>query len=366
MVMVLGVTGAPTATTATLSFTGAPGTGTIDYQLSPRADFSFCVAPIYNCAVGASVNLVGLNQRCTYFARARTRAVDGITVSDWTNVTQFRTADGTAQDTAATAIMITPAIIVLPEVPIFITDIGAGIAGYPVQSLLRDSPVGWKASPISGHNHSVEFQMAGQPIDTIALLNTNLPENTLIDIWAAPTQADLSNAGVRTLLLNSVAFRASSNLPGRNGYHGLFQFSQSTLPWWHIEIHGTTTTGDLAYIEHLVIGRNRTSKNHSVDKTETPITKSTIDRTRAGVADRQPGIPMRKSEFEISVLDAATYETVYGDLVSHENEAVLAVPNSKAGGFLHDRILFGDMKASRIFNPYAARFTRGFSIESLI
>ena len=75
---------------------------------------------------------------------------------------------------------------------------------------------------------------------------------------------------------------------------------------------------------------------------------------------------MRRVEFDISMMTEAQYELAYGDLHRFENEAVLVVPNSKTGAFLHDRILFGDLRGSRTVNPFTPRYTRSFTIESLI
>jgi hypothetical protein len=369
--MALAITStATTETSWTIGFSGAVGSpASYDVQISPRRGFQFCVAPIYNIATGSSYEFKGLNQRANLYARARARYSDGSVDAVWTPIVGARTADGTAQVTTPATVMISPAIVVTPERALSISSTST-VAGFPEDNLFRDSPVGWKAkvvtSPVQTSAFvSIDFTMSGQPIDIVALLNTNLPEATTIYIQAANSLSDL-NGQTGTFVQPYVgAFRASANLPGRNGYHGLFTFSAVQRTYWRIFL-AAIKTADTTYVEHLIVGRNRVTKNHSVDKTETPITKTTIDRTRSGLADRVQGLPMRKVEFEISMLTEQQYEAAYGDLSQYENEAVLVVPNAKSGAFFHDRILYGDMKGSRVFNPSSPRYTRGFSIESLI
>lgn len=353
---------AVTATTVQIGYAGYGAATSFDTQISPRRDFQFCVAPIINSAVGASITWGDLNQRCTYYARARSRYADGSVDPDWSPAIGFRTSDAAARSTGPVAVLISPAVVVMPEPIMFATATGT-IAGFPETNVGIDAPIAWKG--VSAGDHNFDMQLAGQPVDTIAVLNSNIPEAGMVSIYSSPTQAGLASGVGRVQLVNAAAFRASPNLPGRNGYHGLFQFAATVLPWIRIVFIGTKTGGVLS-VEHIICGRNRASKNHSVDKTETPIPKTDISRSRSGIPDRVDGIPMRKVEFEIAMMTEEQYETIYGDLIYLENEAALVVPNSRTGAFLHDRILFGDMKGSRIFNPSSPRYTRGFAIESLI
>src|SRR3546814_7011854 len=59
--------------------------------------------------------------------------------------------------------------------------------------------------------------MAPEPIDTIALLQSNIPEDATVLIRVGTTSATAdANYG-------PYPFRASANVPGRPGYHGLFR-----------------------------------------------------------------------------------------------------------------------------------------------
>lgn len=338
--------------------------GTIDIQMAARPDFAFCVCPIHNVARAAAVGFGGLNQSATMFVRCRARRDNG-DVEKWSEVDTFRTRDGAARNLAPAAVMIEPAILVVPEKPTqWIGTGGVNLAAFPAENVGRDSPVAWKSLDYEDYSY-IDVKLSGAPIDTIGILNTNMPEASSVLIYAAPTRAALSDGPNRQQPVYE-AFRATANLPGRPGYHGLFRFQTvSTLPWWRIFFLGAKT-GTMLYVEHIVFGRNRVTKNHSIDKTETPIPKSSVERLRSGVPDRLPGLPMRKVEFDISMLTERQYEEAYGDLHLYENEPVLVVPNSKSGAFLHDRILYGDLKGGRSFNPASPRFTRSFTIESLI
>lgn len=366
MPMAVSVT-AVTATTATLAFTGLAGDGSIDLQIAARPDFSFCVCPVLSIARASPVTILGLNQRATLFVRCRARRATGVP-EDWSDIETFRTSDGTARDLSPAPVMIEPTVLVIPEKAT--SWIGSSeVAGFPAANLGRDAPVGWKAIDLQvGGNpdfSQVDIKLSGAPINTIAALNTNMPEDGTVFISAAPTRAGLDSGAGRVIINNGGAFRASADLPGRPGYHGLFRFAAVAQPWWRVAFRGSKPGGTL-WVEHLVLGLARQSKNHSIDKSEAPISRGTIERQRSGIPDRQAGLPMRKVEFDISFMTEAQYEQSYADLYRFENEAVLVIPNSRAGSFLHDRILFGDMKASRSFNPVSPRFTRSFSIESLI
>lgn len=356
-------TTAVTATSATFAFGNLAIDGTIDLQISIDPDFSFCVCPILSVARGASATISGLNQRSTLFARCRGRRASGVVEADWSNIDTFRTADGTARDVTPASVMISPSMLVIPERPT-LWQASAAVAGFPAANMGIDAPVGWKAVDVADSS-SVDIKLSGAPIDSIAALNTNMPEASTVTIHAAPTQAGLTNGTGRVTVANAVAFRASPNLPGRPGYHGLFRFNAVAQPWWRVIFSGAKMGGTL-WVEHLILGLNRTTKNHSIDKSENPLSRATIERRPSGIADRVAGIPMRKVEFDISMMSEAQYEQNYADLHRFEGKPVFVVPNSRTGAFLHDRMLFGDLKAGRSFNPVSPRFTKGFAIESLI
>jgi len=350
-----------TATTARLNFAGVPaGNDSLDVQLSARPDFKWCVAPIFNVATGATYDLTGLNQSQTYYGRAR--GVDGGLAGDWSATFGFRTPQAVAQVTAPAAIMIEPAVIMVPE-PVLSFTPSAAVGGFPASNLGRDAPVGWKV--VAGAP-TLTIETAGTPWDAIALLNSNLPEAATVTVRHGASAAAAAGAAAS---LNAVAFRASANLPGRPGYHGWFQLPATTDDRFaHITLGGTMPPANTVYIEHALIGRARMSKNHAVEKKETPLDLGSLERTRTGIPDRQLGLKMRRVEFDLGVLSESQYETLYGDLGRRlgETEPVFIIPNSKRNFAFHDRFLYGNLSGGNIVNPASPYYTRAFAIDSII
>lgn len=352
------------STTASFSFSGIGGGATaIDLQISTRPDFSFCVCPIYRIGTGSSYTAPGLNQATRYYARARTRFATS--VEAWSNVEGFYTTLAASQATAPATVMIEPALIVVPE-PAIETSVANLVAGFPASNLFVDSPVAMRKTADSAGAFAIAMRTAGGPADVVALLNTNLPEAAQIEVRFATSLANLTNGG-HTFSSGILAARASANLPGRPGYHSLVRLAAAQpAPWIRVAITNADLPGAMLHVEHLVVGLNRVTKNHALDKTETPAPTTSVDRRRSGVVDRVRGLPMRKVDMELSNLTEAQYETVYGDLWRRENDAVLVVPNTKSGGFLHDRILLGDLAGGRTTNPSSPRYSRSVSINSII
>lgn len=361
----MGITIAQSAAAATTR-TIAYGAGrittagtTIETQISMRDDFAFGIAPIYNSTTAASITHAGFNRATVYFARARNRFSDG-TTDDWGNTITWYQPTGTPPTIVVPPVLIEPAMIVVPDPVISLTS-AQTVAGFPERNLLIDAPIGWKA--VAAGTVTLDVALSGKSFDTVALLASNLPEAATISITRA------NDAAFTSGVLNDVVsqpFRASPNLSGRAaGYHGLFRLTAQERAFLRIAIAGAWTANTL-FIEHLVVGSNRATKNHSVDKTESAIMLGSIDRGRSGLPDRVSGRVMRKVEFEISMMTEAQYEQTYSDLMYLEGRPVLCLPNSKAGAYLHDRILYGDMKGGRVFNPSSPRYTRPFVIESLI
>jgi hypothetical protein len=337
-------------------------------QVSARPDFQFCVCPVFTVpGPGAAFyQLSGLNAGSTYFARVRNRDAAN-RVYDWSPTYSFRTPPGGARATAPAPVMIEPVLFVKPEHLMASREFGTGVAGYPMSNLFRDSPVAARFGYYDAARgvFLLEFETAGQPIDTIALLNTNLPEVAKIDVLGGNGPVNVSADVIWSLAAQPA--RASANLPQRMGYHTLIRFPEPRAARFiRLGVTDAFLSGGILHIEHAIMGLNRASKNHAVEKTESPAPMTTIERRRSGAMDRVRGRPMRKVDIELQMLSEAQYETIYGDLWQHENEAVLVVPNSKAGAFLHDRMLYGDLTGGRIVNPTSPRYNRSFTINSII
>lgn len=365
--MTIGLTvTATTTTTATFGFATMGASGTVELQISPRKDFQFCVCPIYiGIARATPYTHAGLNQRAQYYARARTRLGSGA-AEPWSNIVGFRTADGTAQTYPNGGILIEPAMIVRPEEIAALNLSGSSnpLTGYGADNMLRDAPCACRApGQFSGgvFNYLLNFDRQGAQIDTLALLNTNFPEDTQISMRATDNP-DYATGLSSVLAVQS--FRASPNLPGRMGYHGLFRFP--TIGPRYVRVDISSASMALAHIEHLIVGRARVSKNMSTEKGEQPSTLTQLERRRSGIPDRQKGLPMRKVDFDLSAVSETQHETLYGDLHLYQSEPFLVVPNTRGNAFLHDRILYGDLGGGRVINVNSPIFTRNYTVDSMI
>ena len=220
----------------------------------------------------------------------------------------------------------------------------------------------WRSTP-AANVASFLARMAKQPVNTIALLMSNAPEATTVQVKAGNTTATTDYTAT------TVAFRASANLAARPGYHALIQLpSAQSYPYWRVNINLPAGFTGPFHLEHAVFGLNRTTKNHSIDKSESPLDLGSYERGRSGIPQRQQGLRGRRVEFEISMLNQTQFETNYGDLPRRvgATSPVLVVPNAKSGAWLHDRILYGVLVSGKATNPASPVFTRSFTIDSIL
>ena len=351
--------GAATANALAFSVAGLAADGTLDVQYAIRPDFQLCVAPLVTGVTRGNFQLTGLNPNTSYFVRARSVRADG-SVEDWSDIVSNRTAAGPMRDTSPNAVMIEPAILVVPAAVLGWTA-NATVSGFPVENLGYDGPVGWASKP-AGDTHIFTAELGNAPVDTIALLASNAPPAATVTVKAGTTTAGLD------FTHGPVPFRASSALPGRPGYHALIRLpSVQSRRYWRVEITADVFSNHF-HLEHAVFGQNRSTKNHSIDKSETLVDLGTFDRTRGGNPIRNLGARLRRVDFDISMLTEEQFELNYADLDWRvgSSEPVLCVPNSKDNAFLHDRILYGPIRGGKNVNPASPRYTRGFSIESVI
>lgn len=342
------------------SFAAEAADGTNEIQIGIFPDFEYCVAPVLTgFARGSTPTLTRMNQGTSYYARVRSRRLSGV-AEPWSDPVPFRTPVNNAPVTTPASVMIEPAVLVVPNKIISFPFSPNTVAGFPVENLTIDAPTPWRSSHASLHSFTV--RLAPEPMDTIALLMSNAPEDATVLIRVGSTNATAdANYG-------PFPFRASANVPGRPGYHGLFRLpALVSKEYWRVDITATLP-GGILHLEHAVFGRNRVSKNHSYDKRETGLDLGSLDRTRSGTPNRVRGFRMRRADFDISMMSEAQYETQYGDLHWRVGgtDPVLIVPNSKSGAFLHDRILYGAITAGQVVNPASPVYTRSFTVDSLI
>lgn len=357
-----------TAVTCRLNYASITGGPTsIEVQISPRDDFAFCVAPIFTTTTATPQTMTGINQAQTYFARARGVTSGGVQLG-WSNTVMFRTPLSAAQDLTPPANFLDAALICIPAT-LQTMEVFSPITGYPADNVLDDGPGYALSAGTGGGNagHNFSFFTAGQPIDTVALLMTNLTEAATVQVISANTKADaLGSVGSAVIRYSGVA-RASANVPGRIGYHGLYRFTETTQPWFNIAINATLP-GARLQVTHLVAGKSIVSKKIARDMNTSLEDLGIIERNLFGVPDRQEGAKTRVVDFDLANLDETIYETLYGPIhqrVGH-TDPVLVVPNPKAGSLLHDRILYGNLQGGRVTNPVGKLHTRRFQINSII
>lgn len=354
----------PTAVTLGLSSVPA-ATVAIQVQYSLKHDFNWSLSPIIQYDPATSYNVVGLNQAGGYYWRARALDTAGAPLEAWSNVAAVYTPLQAARVLTPAPVMIEPALLV-PRAHILQWWGSSEVDGYPARVLNRDEPnTIWMARQ-SGGVVALDVQTTGEPIDTVALLRTTAAENATIKVSAGSSRsAAISSPSYTT---GVVPFRASANLPARDGYHAFVRLpAPVSAPFWRIEVGGDTPGGIFA-ATYAVFGLARSVKNYSTDKGETLIDRGSVDRDRSGALSRVRGHRGRTVDFELSVMTEAQYESQIEPLrwMVGTTEPILVLPNSKAGPFLHDRLLYGQLAASRASNPFSPRFTQPLKIDSLI
>lgn len=348
---------------AYITMSGFAADGTVEMQCAIRPDFKNCVCPLSTGIPRTSpYQFLGLTQNTPYYLRARNRRASGV-AEEWSDTLTFRTTLAAGPDMSTPAVLISPAMLVVPAPVVEWTGLLNGdVAGFPCSNLGFDAPVAWR-SVLSGTDAAFLARIAPQPIDTIALLMSNAPEITTVQVRAGNTSAVSDYTGT------SQAFRASANLTGRPGSHSLIRLSSpQTYPYWKVTVTVPSALSTPFHLEHAVFGLNRASKNHSVDKTEQPLDLGSYERGRSGIPTRMTGLRGKKVDFEISMMNQLQFETLYADLprLVGTTSPVLVVPNSKAGAWLHDRILYGVLTGGKAVNPASPVYSRSFTIDSIL
>lgn len=353
------------STSATLAVQGSAAGASLEVQWSTSPEFMWTLSPRATFAVAPSVTLAGLNQLSHYFFRGRD-IFPAAPPGKWSAPAAAYTPFAAGRVTAPAAIVIEPALIVEPE-PVVAIFASNEIDGCPARSLNRDDPNSiWMAKKANGVV-TLDIQLSGAPIDCIGLLETTLAEACTVTIKAGPTRASLTdNPVVNT---GALPFRASANLPGRRAYHSFTRLAAAVqAPWWRIELAGPMP-GDVLAATYLVLGLAKVTHNFAVDtKSELLTDAGSVERDRSGNPSRMSGYRGRTVDFEIAMLTEQQYELSYQQLRWRVGATgpVLVVPNSKAGAFLHDRILYGQMQQQAVTNSSALRMTQPFRIQSLI
>ncbi|MET0373935.1 MAG: hypothetical protein ABW128_06720 [Rhizorhabdus sp.] len=353
-------------TSAGIFFAAVPaGTLLIEVQYSTQPDFMWCPSPVVRSSNLGGMTLNGLNQATPYYARARPISTSGVE-GEWTETFGFATQAGPARVLTPATVMIEPAMIV-PREPVLSWTADNEVAGYPARALGRDDPNSMWWADLSGGKFAFNAYVAGGLVDTIAVLETNASEGMQITV-KADYEGDTINTGSPMYQYGPVPFRASQNLPGRRGYHSLVRLpAPVAFRHYRIEITGQVP-GNRFVATYAVIGLAHKTKNFALDKGETIADYGSIERDRSGAPNRVRGHRGRLVDFEVVNMTEAQYETAFERLRWQlgTTDPALVVPNSKPGAFLHDRILFGQVRAGRAGQPYSTLFSQAFNVDSLI
>lgn len=331
-----------------------------DVQYATRRDFQFCIAPIASTGIVSGV-LGGLNRAQTYWIRGREYYADG-SRARWSPPLAITTEQGIGPPDDL-AVQIQNAYFVPPE-PILVS-VNGGLPGYPAANLTSPSPVAqtWFADAAAKR---IYVETSGGPVDTIALLETNIPDGATVAILHGPT-AESVRTGPPAYQVDHGAFRCSPGLTGRRGYHGLWRLAAPTTNrFFRIDISGTAPAYHLVVATHLVMGLAREAKGYS-DMTDQVVDYSSLDRLRDGTPDAVAGFRARRVDFSLAFMEKRMHERLFADLGQRVglSEPMLIVPNSKPGRYFHDQLLYGNLTLSRQTNSNA-RFTRSLSVDSII
>jgi len=353
-------------TSAGIYFAAVPaGTLLIEVQYSTRPDFMWCPSPIVRSFDLGGMTMNGLNQATPYYMRARPISSSGAQ-GEWTATFGFSTQGGPARILTPATVMIEPALIVPPE-PVLSWTADNEVSGYPARALGRDDPNSMWWADLSGGKFAFQTYVAGGAVDTIAVLESNASEGMQIKVLA-DYEGNTINTGSPTYSYGPVPFRASLNLPGRRGYHSLVRLpAPVNFRHYRVEITGQVP-GNRFVATYAVLGQAHKTKNFALDKGETIADYGSIERDRSGNPNRVRGHRGRLVDFEVVNMTEAAYESAFERLrwMLGTTDPALVVPNSKAGAFLHDRILYGQVRAGRASNPYSPIFSQAFNVDSLI
>jgi len=334
----------------------------IEVQYGEHLDRGIC--PLVQFQIAGQLVLNGMNQTGRYRIRARSVFANGDR-GKWSNILNVFTPSVQARDLSPANIMIQPAMIVIPERVEW--SCPSPEAGHPARLLSIDAPTAALWIRQNGDGYVMECETASLPIDTVALLATNASEECTVTISAGGSWDNARSANP-DFRYGPVPFRASANLDQRPGYHGLFRLPAAPIKrYWRIVVKGQTP-GNLMVVTYAVMGLAMVTRNIATNSlNEVPLDRSTLERDRFGSPDRMRGERGRTVDFELQNLregEAETYRRLFSAIGT--TSPALVVPNTKAGAFLHDRILFGEVTKQSFLNKASPLYDRSFTVQSLI
>lgn len=341
----------------TVSIAAAVGETVFEIELNRAEDFASDESIVAtNGAAGGNV-IAGLPAGTPFFIRAR--KMDG-GPGPWSAPLLAATLSPGAPGAYA-GWSVAPALLVVPE-PIDQPSCGQATAGSSAANLLNDDPL--SVLRARGGTIDIVFRTAGRPVDSVSLLGTMASETATIAIAAANSHADVTGAAP-PFSLAATRFRASANLGLRPSYHSFQRLGGAQIyPWWRVRISHSAPE---FIARNLVIGLARQSVNLSRGARTSFMDLGTVNRNRFGSPDRVHGWRGRMVEFGLSWLREAEYHAKWSDLEAlvGGTAPVLAIPNTAANQYLHDRIAFGNIEQTSGELMRGDRYGKTLEIRSL-
>ena len=340
----------------------AAGAASVDVIYGDRTEAFLGPFPLLTVVPNGAgeFTLTGLVPNTRYYFQARDRAANG-DVTAFAQPLAVTTAVPADPPALVPGNFLSPAIIVVPQQ---LRDAGGDIVDtHPAANMLTDAPIeqAWVDMGVGG---SIIFETASEEFDTVAVLETNAPRGCQVTIETAATAG-----GAATFTYGPVDFHGGAYRRRNARASGLFSLGETrTDRFVRIIFSGTEPPGGVLVATYAVIGAARAVKNMAADKQETALDLGSLTRSRDGTPDRAHGMRGREVEVEIALMTEAQYEEVYADLprLVGQVEPVLLVPNSKAGQYLQDRMLYGPLSRQRTTQPYSGRFTFAVTCDSII
>jgi len=239
-----------------------------------------------------------------------------------------------------------------------------GLSGFPAANLLRPDPASTfqMRNNDAGVSGTIFFETSGEPIDVVALLGHNQPDDVTWEIHHSKTA--IFN-GADDTILPYTTMRVSPSIGQRQSYHSFARLpSPTTDRFWAINIISSSRH---LIARNLVLGRARETTNADKGAGYGVNDLGSATRTRFGVLDSVRGWRGKVVDFAMSWISETEFQAKWADLpgLVGTTKAVLAIPNSKRNIHLNDRIAFGNITQMRGENVQSFKYSQTIEINSI-
>lgn len=186
---------------------------------------------------------------------------------------------------------------------------GNSASGFPVSNINRHNAIGltWKTSGASNVWARGDFGTA-RPIDFCAMIAANALPGTTIRLRLGTTQAEVD--GTAPYDSGALAFISPSITRDDGLYHSHLELpSTQTYRWWRIDIGGHT--GDFQAADLVLGSKLEPGKFYDYEFQFGVEDMGSMEFTRFGVPNEEPGVIMRAIELTLSWIAEAEMETSF-------------------------------------------------------